>query len=322
MNSATAGEVVEILHRRYPPETAQVWDRVGVALGDLSGSAKRIYFAVDVLPETVAEAIEWGADFFISHHPLFLFELTEAAPGESPTPIAPWKSQLAVQLEVSGAVLLTLHTNADVANPGVSDALARALGLINVVEMPEGLGRVGEVVRPVPLQKFVEQIARSIPVGTNGVRSTGDPQQIIKRVALCGGSGDDRFEIVQGLGVDAYLTSDLKHHRVNEALAGGAAVVASDIPAFDSLLGNGEYGALFQSENPQDLAKVVIDLLREDEKRRTLGQRGKAYAQRFDWDVVAEDIFSIYEMALVGSDGVTLSSENRAWNRFLGREGN
>ena len=107
-----------------------------------------------------------------------------------------------------------------------------------------------------------------------------------------------------------------------EALAGGAAVVASDIPAFDSLLGNGEYGALFQSENPQDLAKVVIDLLREDEKRRTLGQRGKAYAQRFDWDVVAEDIFSIYEMALVGSDGVTLSSENRAWNRFLGREGN
>lgn len=225
MNSATAGEVVEILHRRYPPETAQEWDRVGVALGDLSGSAKRIYFAVDVLPETVAEAIEWGADFFISHHPLFLFELAEAAPGESPTPIAPWKSQLAVQLEVSGAVLLTLHTNADVANPGVSDALAQALGLVNVVEMPEGLGRVGEVVRPVPLQKFVEQVARSIPVGINGVRSTGDPQQLIKRVALCGGSGDDRFEIVQGLGVDAYLTSDLKHHRVNEALAGGAPIL-------------------------------------------------------------------------------------------------
>jgi len=106
-----------------------------------------------------------------------------------------------------------------------------------------------------------------------------------------------------------------------EALAGGAAVVASDIPAFDSLLGNGEYGALFQSENPQDLAKVVIDLLRDADKRKSLAQRGKVYAQRFDWDVVAKDIFSIYEMALVGGKGVTLSSENRAWNRFLGREG-
>ena len=88
MKSGTAGEVVEILHRRYPPETAQEWDRVGVALGDLSGSAKRIYFAVDVLPETVAEAIEWGADFFISHHPLFLFELAEPAPGEEPAQMA------------------------------------------------------------------------------------------------------------------------------------------------------------------------------------------------------------------------------------------
>ena len=106
-----------------------------------------------------------------------------------------------------------------------------------------------------------------------------------------------------------------------EALAGGAAVVASDIPAFDSLLGHGEYGALFQSENPQELAHVVIELLRDADKRKSLAQRGKVYAQRFDWDVVAEDIFSIYEMALVGGKGVTLSSENRAWNRFLGREG-
>lgn len=107
-----------------------------------------------------------------------------------------------------------------------------------------------------------------------------------------------------------------------EALAGGAAVVASDIPAFESLLGNGEYGALFESENPQDLAKVIIELLRDQTRRRELAARGKIYAQRFNWDVVAEDIFSIYEMALVGSSGVKLSSETRSWNRFLGRDGN
>jgi len=225
VKTAIAQDLVEILHRRYPPETAQEWDRVGVVLGDLTGPAKRIYFAVDVLPETVAEAIEWGADFFIAHHPLFLFELNEPEPGEEPKAIAPWKTQLASQLELSGLVLLTLHTNADVANPGVSDALAEALGLINIVEMPEGLGRIGEVVRPVPLSKFVEQISRNIPVGANGVRATGDPHQLIKRVAVCGGSGDDRIELVQGLGVDAYLTADLKHHRVSEALAAGAPVL-------------------------------------------------------------------------------------------------
>ena len=106
-----------------------------------------------------------------------------------------------------------------------------------------------------------------------------------------------------------------------EALAGGATVVASDIPAFDSLLGGGKYGSLFASENSQELAKVCIDLLSDGEKRKDFAARGKEYAQRFDWDVVAEDIFSIYEMALVGSEGVSLSSYNRPWNRILGREG-
>ena len=48
-----------------------------------------------------------------------------------------------------------------------------------------------------------------------------------------------------------------------EALAGGASVLASDIPAFDSLLGHGKYGSLFQSENAQDLAKRAIELDRK-----------------------------------------------------------
>lgn len=225
MKAPRGHDVVELLNRRYPHDSAQEWDRVGVVLGDLSSEVSKIYFAVDVLPETVAQAREWGADFFIAHHPLFLFELAEPAPGEEPKPIAPWKSQLAAELELAGITLFTAHTNADIAEPGVNDALAESIGLVNVTPMPEGLGRIGEIVRPVPLCKFVEQISRNLPVGANGVRATGDPEQLIKRVALCGGSGDDRIEIVQGLGVDAYLTSDLKHHRVTEALAAGAPVL-------------------------------------------------------------------------------------------------
>ena len=105
-----------------------------------------------------------------------------------------------------------------------------------------------------------------------------------------------------------------------EALAGGACVVASDIPAFDSLLGGGEFGALFESENSTDLAKVIIDLLRDENKRKELASAGKKHAQVFDWDVVAEQIFSIYEMAIVGGKGVSLSSDGRAWGRFLSRD--
>jgi phosphatidylinositol alpha-mannosyltransferase len=106
-----------------------------------------------------------------------------------------------------------------------------------------------------------------------------------------------------------------------EALAGGACVVASDIAAFDSLLGGGEYGALFTSEDSTDLAKTIIDLLRDENKRHEVSVKGKEHAQIFDWEVVAEQIFSIYEMAMVGGEKITLTSENRSWNRFLSRDG-
>jgi phosphatidyl-myo-inositol alpha-mannosyltransferase len=105
-----------------------------------------------------------------------------------------------------------------------------------------------------------------------------------------------------------------------EALAGGATVVASDIPAFDSLLNHGQFGELFESESSTDLAKRVIDLLRDEKRRVELGKAGKLHAQQFDWKVVADQIFSIYEMSLVSGEKVRLASETRSWGKFLGRD--
>jgi phosphatidylinositol alpha-mannosyltransferase len=105
-----------------------------------------------------------------------------------------------------------------------------------------------------------------------------------------------------------------------EAMAGGATVVASDIPAFADVLGDGEFGALFESENSESLAKVVIDLLRDQEKRKELASAGATHAQRFDWSQVGEEIFEVYELAMVSGQKVSLSSENRSWTRLLGRD--
>jgi phosphatidyl-myo-inositol alpha-mannosyltransferase len=104
-----------------------------------------------------------------------------------------------------------------------------------------------------------------------------------------------------------------------EALAAGAAVVASDIPAFEALLGAGAFGTLFESENAISLAKAIIEVLKNEAKRDALRTAGKEYAQSFDWDEVAMRIYDVYEMAMVGLGKVTLSSENRGWNKFLGK---
>ena len=105
-----------------------------------------------------------------------------------------------------------------------------------------------------------------------------------------------------------------------EAMAGGSAVVASDIPAFADVLGHGQYGALFESENSESLAKVIIDLLRDGTKRKDLAAAGALHAQRFDWSQVGEEIFEVYELAMIKGQKVSLTSENRSWTRLLGRD--
>lgn len=104
-----------------------------------------------------------------------------------------------------------------------------------------------------------------------------------------------------------------------EALAAGAAVVASDIPAFQALLGNGSYGTLFTSESAPSFADAIKQVLGDDQLRDKLRADGKEYAQSLDWDVVAERIYDVYEMAMVGLGKVVLSSETRGWNKFLGK---
>jgi phosphatidylinositol alpha-mannosyltransferase len=65
---------------------------------------------------------------------------------------------------------------------------------------------------------------------------------------------------------------------------------------------------------------VVIDLLREDEKRKALAESGRAHAQRFDWSLVANQVYEIYEKALSTGEKIKVTSDSRAWDWLLIRE--
>ncbi|OFT58762.1 Nif3-like dinuclear metal center hexameric protein [Corynebacterium sp. HMSC05H05] len=99
-----------------------------------------------------------------------------------------------------------------------------------------GLGRIGELAEPMTLREFTQQVANALPETAWGVRAAGDPEQMVRRVAVSSGSGDSFLADVAKLGVDVYVTSDLRHHPVDEHLrAGGPAVIdtahwASEFP--------------------------------------------------------------------------------------------
>jgi dinuclear metal center YbgI/SA1388 family protein len=116
----TVADVVAVLEAAYPPELAAGWDAVGLVCGDPAEPVRSVLFAVDPVPETVDEA---AADqLLVTHHPLLLRGVHGVG---ADTP----KGALVHRLIRSGTALFTAHTNADAADPGVSDALAAAIGI-------------------------------------------------------------------------------------------------------------------------------------------------------------------------------------------------
>lgn len=221
-------DVVAALESLWPAGRAEPWDAVGTVCGDPDAPVERVLFAVDPVREVVEEAVGSGADLLVTHHPLYLR-------GTSTVSAGTFKGRVVHTLIKNDIALHVAHTNADRADPGVSDALAGALGLrITGPLVPDaddpagrrGLGRLGELDAPLTLREFADRAAASLPRTATGLRVAGDPGGEVRTAAVCGGSGDGLFDAVRAAGVDVYVTADLRHHPVSEAqqhaaLAGG-----------------------------------------------------------------------------------------------------
>ena len=312
-------DIIEVLDAAYPPQLAQSWDSVGLVCGEPGDPVDSVVVAVDATAAVVDEVPERG--LLLAHHPLLLRGVDSVA---ASTP----KGALLHRLIRSGSALFTAHTNADSAAPGVSDALAQALGLTvvgvldptagaefdkwviyvppehaeavrtavfgagagqigdysccswsvsgigqflphdgarpaigtvgQIERLPEdrveviapagarpavlaamraahpyeepafdviplaalpagtGLGRIAELPEPEPLRDFTARVGARLPATAWGVRAAGDPDRPVRRVAVCGGAGDSLLSTVERLGVDVYVTADLRHHPADE----------------------------------------------------------------------------------------------------------
>lgn len=220
-------QVISALEELYPPSWAESWDAVGLVCGEPGQDVRRVLFAVDPVAAVLDEALEWGADLLVTHHPLLLRPVSSVA---ATTP----KGRLIHRMIANGVALYTAHTNADVADPGVSDALARAVGLAGELrpmvpaddDPRRGLGRIGDLSAPLTLREFTSRAAAGLPSTAWGVRAAGDPDRAVRTVAVCGGAGDSLLGTAHAAGVDVYLTADLRHHPASEfAEHGGPALV-------------------------------------------------------------------------------------------------
>ena len=210
-------DVTVAAEKLWPLAGAEVWDRPGLIAGSTLANCDSVLLSVDVTLDVLDEAIESGCNMIVSHHP-FLLGFEHELRHDSA------KGSVLAKAISHDIALYSAHTNADVVADGVSDELAKAFGLTRprpLVEGPiagEGHGRFAELAEPTTLLEFSRLVARALPPTAAGVRIAGDANALIRRVALCGGSGGSFFEAAFAQGADVYVTSDLRHHTTSDAI--------------------------------------------------------------------------------------------------------
>ena len=93
-----------------------------------------------------------------------------------------------------------------------------AFDVVRLEPLPSGvgIGRIGTLPQPRRFADFVAHVRAALPTTTWGVRGAGDPDALISRVAVSGGAGDSLLRAAAVAGVQAFVTSDLRHHPADE----------------------------------------------------------------------------------------------------------
>ncbi|MEE1295881.1 MAG: Nif3-like dinuclear metal center hexameric protein [Bifidobacterium sp.] len=218
---ANLKQVVDVLETLYPLRYAEDWDHPGLLVGDLAAPVERIVFAADPTMDVVQDAIAGGADLLVTHHPLY-FRAVHEVSGLT------FRGRIVQLLNANHCGLWVGHTNADAAWRGVGQAAADAFGIVDQTPLEPiqdpaskhlvGLGRVGRLPEPMALRDFAAKVASALPATHLGVQVAGDLDAPVSTVAVLPGSGDSLFREVNDLGVDVYVTSDLRHHPATDEL--------------------------------------------------------------------------------------------------------
>jgi dinuclear metal center YbgI/SA1388 family protein len=221
---ATVGDVAAVLEQLAPLALAEAWDNVGLLVGDASWPADRVMTCLTLTPDSVAEAVQKGANLVVSHHPLPFHPIRSVT---TQTTVG----RLLLALIKHSIAVYSPHTAFDSAAAGINQHLAIGLGLQEIRPLrplpgaaeDEGAGRCGLAGEPLTVADLAARTREFLNL--SNVRVAGSLDQPVQRVAIACGSGGSFLPDAVRAGCQALVTGEATFHTCLEAEAQGVALV-------------------------------------------------------------------------------------------------
>ncbi len=206
-------DLIAHINATLPPTSAMDGDRIGLQVQSARTEVQSVLTCMEVTDAVVDEAMRVGADCILAFHPLVFMPLTEINEDGR-------VGRLCTKLIRAGIALVVAHTNFDAYPEGTSTILARKLNMsIDGFLRPDQTDAtrgMGVLARPPQALSAAGLLERVEAVCGNPLRYSQGPE-MIRRVAILGGSGMSFFTDAARAGVDAFITADVKYHDFHRA---------------------------------------------------------------------------------------------------------
>lgn len=236
-HKALVADIVDIMEEIAPGSLAEEWDNCGLQVGAPQWIVEKIWVALDPLPPVIEMAGRHDVDLVITHHPLIFKGLKRIDLDTFEGKVI--DTALRKQIAVYAA-----HTNLDSAADGINDVLAERIGLHDTIplvssqagvgdDVPSaavGMGRIGDTVSPLPVKEWALTLKKAL--GLEHIKVAGNLDKMVRRVAVCSGSGGSLLGDFLSSDADVYVSGDLRYHDARTVEDSGRAFV--DIGHFAS----------------------------------------------------------------------------------------
>ncbi len=224
--------VITALEEIAPPYLAEDWDNTGLLL-DPPGNAsvKGILLTIDLSEAVVSEAVRLGCQIIVAYHPILFNPIQHLRNDDC-------NQRVVMKAIREGISVYSPHTALDAVSGGVNDWLSDGIGpgsRTPIIPGPpdkesnpsHGQGRLISLKKAVSARTVVSRYKRHLsltkvraafPKGQNSSKR-------IRRVAVCAGAGSS---VLSKSRADMYVTGEMKHHDILDALSNNTIVVLSE----------------------------------------------------------------------------------------------
>ncbi len=211
----TAHEIINIIESVAPLSQQEGWDNSGLQIGKRETKVARVLLCTDISDKIIEEAIAKDCQMIISHHPL-LFHGLKRIEGLTR------EERCVIKAIQEGLVVYSSHTAMDTWLHGVSGKMAEKMGISQYQILSStgeniGLGVIGELQKQMLLPEFLEMLKLQFRCKSIKYVERDGKNNLISKVAMCGGAGSDFMETAIEQKADAYVSADFKYHELQSA---------------------------------------------------------------------------------------------------------